>query len=152
MRALDTAFMARVRETTCGLAGIGFLALVVIGASPAALLCFAVGVGLGLLVWRCAEVFGTRLCSPDLGRRDIAPLIGLYLGKYAVAAVSVWLLCRLGWMEPVSLSLGFGLPGLTVLLKAFGWLLLPAEAEPAARYSRFPALAACALGKGWLSR
>lgn len=134
IRPLEPTFAGRVRETTCLVGGLAFLALLS-RPNPQYALNFALGVGLGLLVWWSAQRLVTAYDAPPRRFREAWPLAGWYLGKYAVAVVGLGLFARLGALEPLSFTAGFSLPTLVVLLKAFGLTVLGPEAEPAPVYS-----------------
>jgi hypothetical protein len=137
VRPLDGSFTARVRETSLGLAALGVLTLLSLDQPLAMVASFAAGVGLAVLLWASCEVVGGLYAERRLRGRDALRAVAYYFGKYAAAAVVLWLLHRSGWLRPLAFTGGFSLPTTVVLLKAVGWLMLPDGADPAPPYSRY---------------
>lgn len=134
MRPLDPSFPARVRETTLGLAGIGFLVLCTL---PDARIAgsFAAGVGVAVLLWWVTERLVLGADREHWRAREIAGAAGLYLLPLAAAALYLWQSVARDWLAPVAFTVGFSLPGLVVFLKAIALGGLPHGAEPAPVYS-----------------
>lgn len=136
MRPLDIGFMDRVLGTS---AGLGMLILVPLLRGPLSEpLSFAAGLGACWLVWRGTIKLGGALTShPGRWRaREVAGLIGLYLGKYAVVAAGIWLLDGAGLLGAVSFAAGAALPTAVAVLKTLGRLCLPPECDPVPVYAR----------------
>lgn len=134
-RPLDEGFTARVRETTLGLGGFTFVALLMCH-DLAVPLSFACGLGIALLVWRAAEEVGGSFGRRHWRARDIARLLAIYFGKYAVAGLALWGLVRCGGFSAPGFTGGFVVPTVVVGLKAAGWMFLSPSMDPAPVYSR----------------
>lgn len=136
-RALEPSFAARVRETSLVVCGLGLLTLLAGGQAWSRTLSFASGTAVAVLIWLSAEQVGLALGSERLGWRRGLALAAVYFGKYAVAALVLWLLAHSGALDPLGFAVGFSVPGLVVLLKALGLQSLAPEVAAAPYYSKF---------------
>lgn len=134
MRPLDDGFTTRVLQTSLALGAIALLPLL---AQPLPHpYSFLAGLGSAALIWRGAEAIGRALTPRKWRAREVAALVVIYLGKYALIGGIIWGLLKCGLLAPTTFAAGALLPTLVAFLKAIAWIRLPAGADPIPYYAR----------------
>lgn len=127
MTALEPEFIQRVRRTTLLLGVAIFFWLVWRVPDRAVWWSFAAGLGTAWLLWWSVDRVSGLMVRERWRARDVAGGVGLYLGKYAAAALGLWLLARWGVLHGPAFAGGFVLPVVVLVLKTAGRLVLASE-------------------------
>ncbi|MDO8682124.1 MAG: ATP synthase subunit I [Armatimonadota bacterium] len=121
-RALDSGFIKRVYRTSIAVWLFALLWCAVLANGPAAA-GITIGFGISLGSFMILERLVKAIFTPDAAeesRRAIKRLLAIAALKYAVIAAILWGVFKLGWVSPVGLAIGIGLPQAVIFLKALG--------------------------------
>ena len=120
---MDAGFLKRVYRLSVAVWLFALLICWALGSlATAAGVTIGFGVSLGSLIV-LERATRALFVTEGTKRRKLRRLLGVALAKYAMIALILWAAFRSGWVNPVGLAIGIGIPQGVMFLKALGTAL-----------------------------